>query len=243
MYGRPVGGSGPSPQTSTVEMPDDSLRRCAADSRDGPRWVPSVASPVGRASEAAFPTRIRSGPCHEAVATVRSDGRAPAVRFRRHFRAATTRHGFCSLSPRLSGKDCSGEGAITGTAGADSKCIRRLSGYAWTATPSIRKRRSLPMNRRVGSGLASLSVVSLLFASTPAIAQISLGTAQNFGVLGSSTVTNTGATTVNGNVGVSPGSAVTGFPPGIVVGGAIHSNDAVAMQAQNDLTTAYNNIA
>jgi Ice-binding-like/Putative Ig domain len=98
------------------------------------------------------------------------------------------------------------------------------------------------MNRRVGSGLASLSVVSLLFASTPAIAQISLGTAQNLGVLGSSTVTNTGATTVNGNVGVSPGSAVTGFPPGIVVGGAIHSNDAVAMQAQNDLTTAYNNI-
>jgi hypothetical protein len=76
-----------------------------------------------------------------------------------------------------------------------------------------------------------------------ASAQISLGTAQNFGVLAGSTATNTGATTVNGNVGVSPGSAVTGFPPGVVVGGAIHSNDAVAMQAQNDLTTAYNNIA
>jgi hypothetical protein len=83
----------------------------------------------------------------------------------------------------------------------------------------------------------------LLVAATPLAAQISLGTAQNFGVLGGSTVTNTGATTVNGNVGVSPGSAVTGFPPGVVVGGAIHSNDAVAMQAQNDLTTAYNNIA
>lgn len=102
------------------------------------------------------------------------------------------------------------------------------------------------MNKTVGSMWASLSVVcvvSLLFASRPAAAQISLGTAQNFGVLAGSTVTNTGATTVNGNVGVSPGSAVTGFPPGIVVGGAIHSNDAVAMQAQNDLTTAYNNIA
>jgi hypothetical protein len=83
----------------------------------------------------------------------------------------------------------------------------------------------------------------LLVAATPLAAQISLGTAQNFGVLGGSTVTNTGATTVNGNVGVSPGSAVTGFPPGVVVGGSIHSNDAVAMQAQNDLTTAYNNIA
>jgi hypothetical protein len=83
----------------------------------------------------------------------------------------------------------------------------------------------------------------LLLVPTPASAQISLGTAQNFGVLGGSTVTNTGATTVNGNVGVSPGSAVTGFPPGVIVGGAIHSNDAVAMQAQTDLTTAYNNIA
>jgi hypothetical protein len=90
---------------------------------------------------------------------------------------------------------------------------------------------------------ASIGAALVLFASEPAAAQISLGTAQNFGVLGGSTVTNTGATTVNGNVGVSPGSAVTGFPPGVVVGGAIHSNDAVAMQAQNDLTTAYNNIA
>jgi hypothetical protein len=54
-------------------------------------------------------------------------------------------------------------------------------------------------------------------------------------------VTNTGTTTVNGNVGVSPGSAVTGFPPCVVAGGGtIHSNDAVAIQAQNELTTAYN---
>ena len=85
--------------------------------------------------------------------------------------------------------------------------------------------------------------VAVLLTTVPLTAQISLGTAQSFGVLGGSAVTNTGATTVNGNVGVSPGSAVSGFPPGIVVGGAIHSNDAVATQAQSDLTTAYNNIA
>ncbi|HEX6099893.1 MAG TPA: ice-binding family protein [Thermoanaerobaculia bacterium] len=90
---------------------------------------------------------------------------------------------------------------------------------------------------------ASFAAALLFVAATPVTAQISLGTAQSFGVLGGSTVTNTGATTVNGNVGVSPGTAVTGFPPGVVVGGAIHSNDAVAVQAQNDLTTAYNNIA
>lgn len=90
---------------------------------------------------------------------------------------------------------------------------------------------------------ASLTATLLSIVAMPATAQISLGTAQSFGVLGGSTVTNTGATTVNGNVGVSPGTAVTGFPPGVVVGGAIHNNDAVAVQAQNDLTTAYNDIA
>jgi hypothetical protein len=99
------------------------------------------------------------------------------------------------------------------------------------------------MDRKSNSVLATFFVAALLSFSMPAAAQVSLGTAQNFGVLGGSTVTNTGATTVNGSVGVSPGGAVTGFPPGVVVGGAIHSNDAVAQQAQNDLTTAYNNIA
>lgn len=92
-------------------------------------------------------------------------------------------------------------------------------------------------------GRFSLVAGLFLLAAKPAAAQISLGTAQSFGVLGGSTVTNAGATTVNGNVGVSPGSAVTGFPPGIVAGGSIHNNNAVATQAQNDLTTAYNNIA
>jgi len=69
---------------------------------------------------------------------------------------------------------------------------------------------------------------------------INLGTADPFAVLAGSTVTNTGATTVHGNLGVWPGTAITGFPPGIVSGGTIHANDAVAMQAQSDLTTAYN---
>lgn len=90
---------------------------------------------------------------------------------------------------------------------------------------------------------AGTILVLFLLSIAPAHAQISLGTAGNFGVLAGSTVTNTGGTTVNGNVGVSPGTAVIGFPPGIIVGGAIHSNNAVALQAQNDLTVAYNNIA
>jgi type VI secretion system secreted protein VgrG len=69
---------------------------------------------------------------------------------------------------------------------------------------------------------------------------ITLGTAGSFGVLAGSTVTNTGSSVITGNLGVWPGTAVTGFPPGIVVGGTIHAADAVAHTAQTDLTTAYN---
>ena len=71
---------------------------------------------------------------------------------------------------------------------------------------------------------------------------VNLGTADPFAVLAGSTVTNTGATVIFGNVGISPGTAITGFPPGIV-SGVIHAADAVALQAQSDLTTAYNSAA
>ena len=69
-----------------------------------------------------------------------------------------------------------------------------------------------------------------------------LGTAQTFAVLGASTVTNTGATAIVGDVGVSPGSAITGFPPGVITG-VIHAADPVAAQAHADLVTAYGVIA
>ena len=86
--------------------------------------------------------------------------------------------------------------------------------------------------------LFALGFVALLSVPSRAVAQLS-----SFAVLGGSTVTNTSTpTVVTGNLGVSPGSAVTGFPPGIVVGGTIHAADAVAAQAQVDLTTVYNNL-
>ncbi|MGI9083695.1 MAG: ice-binding family protein [Aeromicrobium sp.] len=111
-------------------------------------------------------------------------------------------------------------------------------------------------NHRVDRGKAAaaltLTSVLLLLAGmlgtggiSPAAAvatQVDLGTASSFSVLGGSTVTNTGSSVISGDLGVSPGTAVTGFPPGIVLG-TIHENDAVAAQAQADLTTAYNNAA
>lgn len=88
--------------------------------------------------------------------------------------------------------------------------------------------------RRVGVACALV-----MCGSVAVSAQSSLGTAEDFAVLAGSTVTNTGASVITGDLGVSPGSAVTGFPPGVVVG-TIHAADAVALQAQNDLTTQYN---
>lgn len=70
------------------------------------------------------------------------------------------------------------------------------------------------------------------------VTYVSLGTAGSFVVLSGETVTNTGFTIINGNVGLYPGSSITGFPPG-VVNGVVHISDAVAAQAKQDLNAAY----
>lgn len=104
-------------------------------------------------------------------------------------------------------------------------------------------KRKIIMGKVLTMFLTSLLLTLVLFAS-PALAATSptLGAADSFAILGAETVTNTGPTIVNGDLGVSPGTAVTGFPPGIV-NGTIHAADAAALQAQNDVTTAYNNLA
>ncbi|HEX8151824.1 MAG TPA: ice-binding family protein [Thermoanaerobaculia bacterium] len=93
------------------------------------------------------------------------------------------------------------------------------------------------------NNLALAIATAFLFIAASAFAQApSLGTAAGFGVLGGSAVTNTGPTQVTGDVGVSPETSITGFPPGVATG-TLHLNDAVAQQAQNDITVAYNSLA
>src|SRR5213593_4358964 len=89
-------------------------------------------------------------------------------------------------------------------------------------------------------------MVSLFLTAITAAAQtpVSLGTATSYAVVAGSTITNTGPSVVTGNLGLSPGTAVTGFPPGSVnAPGTTQAANAVALQAQSDVTIAYNNLA
>jgi Ice-binding-like len=111
-----------------------------------------------------------------------------------------------------------------------SRAPRRRLGYAWLAVVPV----------------AAAGAIALVIGSQPALAEtapVGLGTAASFAVLAGTTVTNTGPSTISGDLGVSPGTAVTGFPPGTVSNGTIHSADGVAAGAQSDLTTAYNDAA
>ena len=95
-----------------------------------------------------------------------------------------------------------------------------------------------------GDPLASNYVWTFTTATAPCQATVPLGTACSFGILGGSTVTNSSVvgptnTNVTGDIGVWPGTAITGFPPGTLTG-ALDAGDVAAQTAQGDLTTAYN---
>lgn len=122
-----------------------------------------------------------------------------------------------------------------------------------TFTPSSALSPSTPFTATITTGATdtfgnalAANFVWTFTTSTPCAAPpITLGAACSFGILGGSTVTNVPgtATSVSGDVGVWPGSAVTGFGPPASITGAIHPGDSVAMAAQGALTTAYNNAA
>jgi type VI secretion system secreted protein VgrG len=91
--------------------------------------------------------------------------------------------------------------------------------------------------------LAIGALAALLYAPLVSAASI-LGTAQNFAVLGASTVTNTGPTVITGDLGLYSGTSITGFPPGIVDGTTYIADAAgVAQTAQANALTAYNGLA
>jgi Ice-binding-like len=100
--------------------------------------------------------------------------------------------------------------------------------------PTLQKR-----SRRIAVALAT----GCALAAVPAVAQasqVNLGTVSPFVVLAGAAVTNTGPSVLNGDLGVAPGTALTGFGAPATVNGATHDNDGVANNAKADLVTAYN---
>jgi Ice-binding-like len=94
------------------------------------------------------------------------------------------------------------------------------------------------------AGALALLSPEMALAAGSAQPTVGLGTADAYEVIGGTTVTNTGPSILNnGDLGLSPGTAVTGFPPGLINNGVKHAADAQALQAQTDVTTAYNDAA
>ena len=89
------------------------------------------------------------------------------------------------------------------------------------------------------SGTTNPNVIT---TQTTTQAPVAMTGAANLAILAGSGITNTGATTITGDMGLSPGTSVGGFPPGIL-NGTLHINDAIANQAKLDLTAAYNDAA
>ena len=96
--------------------------------------------------------------------------------------------------------------------------------------------------KRITTVFLGVFLTAVLAGTALGATSVNLGTAKSFAVLAGTTITNTGATTITGDVGLHPGKAATGFTT-VTLHGAKHLGDAVALKAKKALVTAYNDAA
>jgi type VI secretion system secreted protein VgrG len=140
------------------------------------------------------------------------------------------------------GSDTSAPSEARDAPGASDRCRSGQKGRGKIGNDKT-KMKNHPLIRRI---FTMAGPAAFLFTATPGPAQI-LGSAGSYAALGGSTVTNTGDTVLLGDLGVSPGTAITGFSvidggPGMFTG-AVNQGNAAAAQAKADLTAAYNSLS
>ncbi|MDT4973239.1 MAG: hypothetical protein QOG22_3382, partial [Pseudonocardiales bacterium] len=113
------------------------------------------------------------------------------------------------------------------------------SGGTWSVTAAAVTPATLTVVASVTNAAGNTGTAHQSLTISPPTALVALGTAGTYSVLAGTGVINTGATSLSGNLGVSPSSSIVGFPPG-TVSGVIHAGDSAAATAQADLVLAYN---
>jgi hypothetical protein len=116
------------------------------------------------------------------------------------------------------------------------KTITTLAIALITILGSCKKSTTTPTTSSSSSSTTTIPLQSTIQAP------VSLAGSANLAILAGSAISNTGATAITGDMGLSPGTSVGGFPPGIL-NGTLHINDAISNQAKLDLTAAYNDAA
>jgi hypothetical protein len=119
----------------------------------------------------------------------------------------------------------------------------RITGPRRPRPPTDPGRRRIARYGAMAVAMGTVSFVTLtgfgVTAATAATTPVTLGTATSFAVLAGSTITNSGPSVIVGDIGLSPGTSITGFPPGVQSSGVTHTADTQALSAQTDLGTAY----
>lgn len=149
-----------------------------------------------------------------------------------------------SFNIKLDGTPIDGAVTYTGSTASFTPTDALLQNTSYTATITTAAK-NVPgtalLNNYVWT-FTTLSVPVTIPVQTTGLVAVSLSGSSNFAVLAGSAITSTGATSITGDLGLSPGSSVGGFPPGILTG-TQYINVPIAVQAKLDITAAYNDAA